>query len=147
MFNRILVVCIGNICRSPVGEGLLKQYFPDKLISSAGICSESSKLVGTPADSQMASLAQEKGLDISQHKSRQLTKELCHSSDLILVMEREHIELVKQISPESVGKVMLYGHWLDSHKEIPDPYRKSREAFEYSYKMLEDASLTWKQKL
>lgn len=147
MFNRILVVCIGNICRSPVGEGLLKMYFPDKEIFSAGIFSESSKLVGSPADPQMIDLARENGLDISQHKSQQLTKELCHSSDLILVMERAHIELVQQMSPESVGKVMLYGHWLVSQKEIPDPYRKSQEAFEYSYKMLENASLTWKKKL
>lgn len=147
MFERILVVCVGNICRSPVGEKLLQKYFPQKSIASAGIASERSHLVGKSADAMMIHVAQSHGLDISSHRSQQLTQELCKQADLILVMEKGHIEQVQQISPESMGKVMLFGHWLDNHKDIPDPYRQSQEMFEYAYDLIEKAALTWQQKL
>ncbi|MDF5612440.1 low molecular weight phosphotyrosine protein phosphatase, partial [Vibrio parahaemolyticus] len=49
MFSNILVVCVGNICRSPTGERLLQQLLPDKQISSAGIAVEKSRLTGKPA--------------------------------------------------------------------------------------------------
>lgn len=148
MFERILVVCVGNICRSPVGEKLLQQHFPDKQICSAGIASERSGLVGKAADSMMVEQAASHHLDISTHQSQQLTPALCAQADLILVMEKGHIEQVRQISPESSGKVMLYGHWLDENeKEIPDPYKQSREFFEHAYSLLAKAALAWQKKL
>lgn len=147
MFEHILVVCVGNICRSPVGEKLLQKHFPQKSIFSAGIASERSHLVGKPADSMMVDVAAVHGVDISSHRSQQLTQELCKKADLILVMEKRHIEQVQHISPESSGKVMLFGHWLENNKDIPDPYRQSREMFEYAYSLIDEATLKWKQKL
>ena len=66
--------------------------------------------------------------------------------DLILAMELEHIEQVTAIAPEARGKMMLFGHWT-GRKEIPDPYRKNRDAFEYVYGLLEQASLEWAKRL
>jgi len=58
------------------------------------------------------------------------------------VMEKRHIEQVNRIDPAARGKTMLLGHWLNQH-EIADPYRKSREAFEEVYGLLESATQKW----
>lgn len=145
MFNKILVVCVGNICRSPLGECLLKQALPEKSVSSAGIASLKSKLVGAGADSTMVEVSIANGIDLSAHQSKQLTAELCQEADLILVMEKKHIDMVADISPASRGKVMLYGHWIQ--KEIPDPYKQSKEAFEYVFHLIQEATASWIVKL
>ncbi|MGX2975276.1 arsenate reductase/protein-tyrosine-phosphatase family protein [Ursidibacter arcticus] len=147
MFNSILVVCVGNICRSPVGEKLLQIYCPQKRIISAGISVERSHLVGKSAEPTMLQIASEAGVDISTHCSKQLTPELCKQADLILVMEKGHIEQVQYISPESLGKIMLFGHWLEGNKDIPDPYKQSQEMFEEVYTLIDIAAKKWKQKL
>lgn len=64
---------------------------------------------------------------------------MARNYDLILAMESEHIAQVTAITPEVRGKTMLFGQWLEQ-KEIPDPYRKSQDAFEHVYGMLERAS-------
>ena len=83
MFNKILVVCIGNICRSPYGEAVLQEMLPRKEISSAGIMVESSRLSGKPANDTAIKIANERGIDLTHHKAQQLTKEICLESDLI----------------------------------------------------------------
>ena len=96
MFKSILVVCTGNVCRSPIGERLLRQHLPDR--------------------------------------------------HLILVMEPEHLRFIAAMAPESRGKSLLFGQWLEP-KDIPDPYRKSREAFEYVFGLLGKASQEWARRL
>lgn len=142
MFNKILVVCVGNICRSPSGEYLLKHLLPEKHIASAGI----GALVGKPADKLAAEVASEHGISLDGHEARQLTSALCQEYDLILVMEKGHIEAVTKIAPEARGKTMLFGQWI-GRKDIPDPYRQSREAFDFAYELLEGAAAAWAQKL
>ena len=61
-------------------------------------------------------------------------------------MEKIHIEQIGRIAPECRGKTMLFGQWLN-HKEIPDPYRKSEEAFSLVYQLIEQAGLRWVEKL
>ncbi|MCL1067030.1 low molecular weight phosphotyrosine protein phosphatase [Shewanella olleyana] len=146
MFNKVLVVCVGNICRSPSGEAALKQLLPNKHIASAGIASEKSGLVGKPADSNAVEVAAENGLDITQHKSQQLTRELAQQYDLILVMEKGHLSAVTEMVPEARGKTMLFGHW-EGQKDIPDPYRQSREMFEIVYKKINESAISWAKKL
>ncbi|BCZ56877.1 protein-tyrosine-phosphatase [Serratia marcescens] len=138
MFDSILIVCVGNICRSPIGERLLKELLPHKEISSAGI----SALVGNSADAKAINVANEHGLSLDGHIARQLTAEMCRKSSLILVMERKHIDAVCQFAPEARGKTMLYGHWND-RKEVVDPYRKSDEVFEFVYKLLAESAQKW----
>lgn len=145
-FNHILVVCAGNICRSPTAEYMLKGLLPHKHISSAGIATERSRLTGKPADDAAKTVASGHGLDISQHQARQLTPELCRENDLILVMEKGHINAVADICAEARGKTMLLGQWL-GQREIPDPYQKSTEAYEQVYNLLEQATQAWVSKL
>ncbi|WP_320153679.1 protein tyrosine phosphatase [uncultured Tolumonas sp.] len=140
-FNSILVVCVGNICRSPTAERLLKQALPEKNIASAGI----SALVGNSADGSATEVAQAHALSLEGHVAQQLTRDLCQQYDLILVMEQKHIDAVTRIAPEARGKTMLYGHWLK--RDIPDPYRQSREAFEFTFDLIAEASQAWAQRL
>lgn len=142
MFNTICVVCIGNICRSPIGERLLKRAFPNKVITSAGIAAE----VGHEAYSKSVSVANEHSLSLDGHCARQLTRAICVEQDLILVMEHYHIDAVCRIAPEVRGKVMLFGHWMNE-TEIADPYGKDISAFEKTYRLLDDAAACWIAKL
>ncbi|HCH02766.1 MAG TPA: phosphotyrosine protein phosphatase [Vibrio sp.] len=146
MFNKILVVCVGNICRSPTGERLLKKELPHKQIASAGIATEKSGLSGKPADETACTLAAEHHVSLDNHSAQQLTRELCRDYDLILVMEKGHIDAVSKIAPEVRGKTLLFGEWI-GRKDIPDPYKKSREAFEYAFTLIEQASVAWAKRL
>jgi len=138
MITSVLVVCVGNICRSPTGERLLKRALPEKRIASAGL----SALKGYPADRTASEVAAQHGLSLEGHQAQQLTASMCRDFDLILVMEKRHIEQLNRIDPAARGKTMLLGHWLNQH-EIADPYRKSREAFEEVYGLLESATQKW----
>ncbi|MDU1573904.1 MAG: protein tyrosine phosphatase [Pantoea sp.] len=138
MITSVLVVCVGNICRSPTGERLLKRALPDMRIASAGL----SALKGYPADQTASEVAAGHGLSLEGHHAQQLTASMCRDFDLILVMEKRHIEQVNRIDPAARGKTMLLGHWLNQ-QEIADPYRKSREAFEEVYGLLENATQKW----
>lgn len=144
MFNKILVVCVGNICRSPTGEHLLKQRLPQHTIASAGI----GALVGHPADAQASQVAQQHGLDLSPHVAQQLTAELATQYDLILVMEHGHIDAVSRILPSARSKTMLFGQWLtQGQREVSDPYRQSDDMFQLVYQQLERAADLWAEKL
>lgn len=65
---------------------------------------------------------------------------------LITVMEPEHLRFIAAMAPESRGKSLLFGQWLEP-QDIPDPYRKSREAFEYVFGLLGKASREWARRL
>jgi protein-tyrosine phosphatase len=142
MFNNILVVCVGNICRSPSGEYLLKELLPNKKIASAGV----GALVGKPADKMACLVAQEHGISLEGHQAQQLTADLCHDFDLILAMEKRHIGAITEIAPEARGKTMLFDHWVGK-QDIPDPYQQSKEAFEYAYQLIEKSASAWAEKL
>lgn len=142
MFNNILVVCMGNICRSPTGERLLQAHFPNKKIHSAGIIAKENM----PANESAMRIALNHNLSLDNHKSRRLTKELCQEADLILVMENDHIDKVHRQFPETRGKVMLFGQWLNKI-EIPDPHKRSDEMFEHVYQLMENAVSQWQGKV
>lgn len=145
MFDRILVVCIGNICRSPVAEAMLRRALPGKRLGSAGL----GALVGQGVDPTARELAEADGLDVADHQARQLTRELLVEADLILVMSPGQRRAVGELAPEALGKTMLLGKWLDGGKgiDIPDPYRKSAEVFGHVHGLLADAVGEWARRL
>lgn len=142
MFHNILVVCIGNICRSPTAERLLQKKLPRHRVFSAGL----KALVGEDADFQAIKTALKHGTVIAGHTARQLTDEMCRQADLILVMEPEHIEMVAAVDPSARSKTILFAQWLPK-QSVPDPYRQSPEMFEAVYRQLNEAANTWAQKL
>ncbi|MRT15011.1 low molecular weight protein-tyrosine-phosphatase Wzb [Enterobacteriaceae bacterium RIT711] len=138
MFNKILVVCVGNICRSPTAERLLKSYHPELTVTSAGL----GALVGKGADAGAIRVAEQHNLSLEGHCARQVSGKMCREYDLILAMEKRHISALCEMAPEMRGKVMLFGHW-DAEREIPDPYRKSHDAFEAVYGLLDQNAQKW----
>ena len=142
MFDSILVVCTGNICRSPIGERFLQKALPTKKIDSAG----TNALIGHKADDSAIKIAEKHGISLAEHVGRQFTSVIGRQYDLILVMEKYHLEQIGRIAPEARGKTMLFGHWIDQ-REIPDPYKKSEEAFLSVYKLIEQAGKYWAKKL
>ncbi|WP_192034475.1 low molecular weight protein-tyrosine-phosphatase [Halomonas sp. YLGW01] len=144
MFEKIMVVCIGNICRSPVAEAMLTQRLPGKVITSAGL----GALVGRGVEPIARKLAEADGLDVGEHVARQVSRELLRQVDLVLVMSDGQRHAIGEMSPAALGKTMLLGHWLERDiKEIPDPYRKSEEVFEFVHRRLVLAADTWAKKL
>ncbi|MFL5320755.1 MAG: low molecular weight protein-tyrosine-phosphatase [Myxococcaceae bacterium] len=126
MFSSILMVCTGNICRSPMAEGLARARFPNARVQSAGLAA----LVGHSADPLAVELLKERGLDISAHKARQLSSQMVREFELILVMESWQVREIDRLAPHARGKVFRLGHWRDF--EVPDPYKQPRDAFQRS---------------
>lgn len=141
-FQRVLVVCVGNICRSPVGEALLRRHAPGLTVASAGI----GALVGHGADEDAAAVAGEHDLSLEGHVARQFTPDLAAGYDLILVMEPGHRREIVRVAPHLSGKTMLFDAWT-GQRGIPDPYRKSRAFHETVYREIEVAAEAWAAKL
>ncbi len=135
--RHILVVCTGNICRSPAAAGLLAAQV-DGDVESAGIHAP----IGHRADVRAMRLAERYGVSLYKHRARQLTRQMCSRSDLILVMERGHISDVANLAPEARGKTLLLGHWLD-RAEIADPWQESDSRFEQIFAQIEHAVCRW----
>lgn len=142
MFDRILVVCTGNICRSPFAEALLRQLCPDKEVASAG----TGALVGHAADGTALLVGEQMGVDMREHKAQQINEALCRTHDLILVMETYHQGFIARLDPTATGKTMLLGHWLRD-KKIHDPYRQSEEYFQVVFKHIKRACEAWQEKI
>jgi len=136
--NNILILCIGNICRSPLAEALLAKKFPYLNIYSAGL----SAVVGHPADIKSIKVAVEHDLDISLHRARQVNLAMCQLADLILVMERFHRSLLVEKFPFTQGKVFCI-----SDIDIDDPYGKPQIFFDQVYGEISAGVNSWSLKI
>lgn len=140
MFKNILFVCVGNICRSPSAEVMLREMVAGKgiTVSSAGL----GALVDHGIDPLAQELLLEHRLDGSAHRGRQISSAILAQSDLVLTMERKHVRRITEIAPEASGKTFLLGKWQQD-REIPDPYRQQRPAFEHVYALMAEGVQSW----
>jgi protein-tyrosine phosphatase len=140
VFNSILVVCLGNVCRSPVAEFLFRRALGgrDVRVGSAGL----GALVGQPMAPDAAQLLQENGIDASAHRARQLEPSMLRDADLVLAMERRQLRSVLRLAPEASGKVFLFDKW-HAGGDVPDPYRRPRNVFEQVHASIERGVGRW----
>lgn len=137
----VLVVCIGNICRSPMGQALIAAALPRLEVTSAGI----GALVGQPADPLARQLMADRGLNIEHHRARQLTSQMCQHADLILAMDEEQRLHINQRYPLTRGKLFRLGEV--ARVDIPDPYRLGQPAFERALKLIDDGATAWAERI
>ena len=140
-FDNILVVCVGNICRSPIAEALLKQRYPDKAIDSAGV----GALVGYPADPAALEIMTKQQLDINNHVAKQIDEKLVLKADLIFTMSDSQTKWIEERWPFCRGKTFKLGHWQD--KDIADPYKHDMSAFKTAYQDIVDGLEQWAGKI
>jgi protein-tyrosine phosphatase len=137
--QNILVVCIGNICRSPMAEYFLKQEFPQLHVESAGI----SGLIGHNADDKAILCMQRHGIDMRAHVAKKLNAELIKKSDLILVMSQNQQKHIEQTWPFSKGKTFRLGHWQG--KNVSDPYQHEQAVFDDTCQLIQNCISDWKK--
>lgn len=138
----LLVVCLGNICRSPLGAALLTRDLPTVSVTSAGLA----PAPGSPVDPHVAQLAQEAGLDLSAHRSQALTSDMVGSADLVLAMDGEVREVIRRRWPHVSGKTFLFDHWTGA-AGIIDPYRQSEAVHRATAGAITAASAAWVARL
>jgi protein-tyrosine phosphatase len=140
VFNSILVVCLGNVCRSPVAEFLFRRELGERdiRVSSAGL----GALVGRPMEQNAAELLHQDGIDTSGHRARQLEPSMLREADLVLAMEHRQLKSVVRLAPEASGKVFLFGKW-HAGSDVPDPFRRSRSVFEQVHASIERGVGSW----
>lgn len=128
MVFRVLVVCGGNTCRSPMGEAILREMicngalnrYGDVSVESAGTAAAH----GEPASANALAALKELGLHMSAHRSRPLNAEMANNADLILAMEQYHLDRVLELAPEAVDRARK----LADH-DISDPYMMSLDVY------------------
>lgn len=135
-----MVVCVGNVCRSPMAAALLCAQLGDApgRITSCGLAA----LVGQPIAPLAQEVLVEHGLDALDHRARQVSRDGLKQADLVLTMERSHLARLRALAPEASGKMFLLDKWGDS-RDIPDPYGQPRAMFERVYAMLEQCTGAW----
>lgn len=146
MFERILVICAGNICRSPYAAERLQRLMPAHTVHSAGLLTEKSGLIGASAASEAQEVAGTLGIDLSTHRAQQVTTAMVDSSDLILVMNPNQIDILSRMFPKARHKAMLFGHWVGV-SQIDDPYHKPSVVFQQVYAVLDRAAKAWADKI
>lgn len=140
--NRILTVCVGNICRSPVAAALLSAQLPDHNVTSAG----TDAVVGHDIDPTARAVAQSAGVFLPAHEARQFTRQIGEQHDLILVLEAGHKREIERIAPALSGRIMRLTHWTGD-ADIPDPYRRSQEFHALVFASIEQATAAWVSRL
>jgi len=131
------MVCEGNVCRSPLAQALLSRALPSARVSSAG----TRALVGQPADRVAIELAQEHGMDLSQHVAQELSGEHLRAADIVLAMTSAQRAWILDRFPFARGKVFRLGE--QEQVDIVDPYQRSRLAFEISFAQIRQSVTQW----
>lgn len=140
--TKVLMVCLGNICRSPLAEGILKSkvYAHKTFIDSAGT---GAYHVGEKPDSRSIAIANTNGINISTQKARKFTVKDFDTFDLIYVMDQSNynnvIALARDENDKAKVKMILNEVFPGENLDVPDPYYGGDFGFKNVYNMLDEA--------
>jgi protein-tyrosine-phosphatase len=147
--KKIVFVCSGNTCRSPLAEAIARQVLPGRVsfelsIASAGTSAQE----GNPASRNSVEIAERHGLDLSKHQSRMLSRELLHDADLIVTMGVRHREAVEEIDPDSAESTFLLTNFSAVYNgDVPDPIGSDLAIYERTYLVIRECIEAMAQKL
>jgi protein-tyrosine phosphatase len=130
------MVCLGNICRSPLAEGIMKKQLPPDQFSvdSAGTAGLH---IGKNPDPRSIAVAAQNGIDISTQVARKISLQDLDRYDHIFAMDKKNLYHLQQLAeyPAQIDKIKL----LIENGEVPDPYYEGRESFEHVYNLIQHA--------
>jgi protein-tyrosine phosphatase len=141
---RVLLVCTGNVCRSPLAEGILRKLVRDAgshgavVVESAGTAA----VEGAHASGNSVEVAARAGIDIRGHAARQLTKRLVSRSNLILTMQPEHRDWIVGKFPEAAEKTHVVTRYVDASEDsdgVQDPIGLDIDAYQETFEKIEES--------
>ncbi|MDP5107095.1 low molecular weight protein-tyrosine-phosphatase [uncultured Polaribacter sp.] len=139
---KVLMVCLGNICRSPLAEGILQSKInPDTIfVDSAGT---GAYHIGNLPDERSIAVAKKYGIDITNQKARKFTVQDFDTFDVIYVMDESNLQNILMLARNNVDEKKVHLILNESHPtknlSVPDPYYGGNQGFENVYKMLDEA--------
>ncbi|HEY0840351.1 MAG TPA: low molecular weight protein-tyrosine-phosphatase [Vulgatibacter sp.] len=141
---RVLFVCLGNICRSALAEGVLRQRLAEAglaahvEVSSAGT---GDWHVGKPPDRRMCATAKARGVELSHQRARQLRAADLRRNDLVLAMDRDNLANARALAPDeaAASRLRLFREFdpVPENGEVPDPYYGGDEGFVHVFEIVD----------
>ena len=138
--RRVIVVCHGNICRSPYLQAVLQRELPDVSVTSAGFFGSD-----RPVPPIAVALAAKRGVNLAQYRSRPVTHAKLHEADLVIVMDNEQANQVARMFTVARNRIVIAGDLdpvFESSRSIRDPWNQSVDVFKSSFARLDRCAST-----
>ncbi len=126
---RVLFVCTGNTCRSPMAAGILRKLLDGRGISDVEADSCGFAGDGMPVTTYAAEVAGENGIDIRDHRSKMINGSLVESAGLILAMSRRHKDEIIRYFPQAEGKTFTLAEFAGERGDVEDPMGMGRDVY------------------